>query len=51
MGSRVICEGFSYSFVLEPEGLQMDEDKVWVVQNWPRPHRLKNVVTPQANFL
>jgi len=30
-------------FVLGPEGLQINKDKVWVVQNWPRPHYLKDM--------
>ena len=30
-------------FVLGPDGLQMDDSKVQVIHNWPRPRRLKDV--------
>jgi len=30
-------------FVLGPTGLQMDESKVQVVRDWPRPHHLRDI--------
>jgi len=30
-------------FVLGPDGLQIDDSKVWVIHDWPRPRRLKDV--------
>jgi len=30
-------------FILSPEGLTMDQAKVKVIQDWPEPHRVKDV--------
>ena len=30
-------------FILSPEGLTMDEAKVKVLQNWPEPHKVKDI--------
>jgi len=30
-------------FVLNPEGIQMDKNKVKVIQDWPTPRQMKDI--------